>query len=604
MGIRYIENISEVIMDKVNIVDVINSYVALKKTGRNHKGLCPFHSEKTPSFVVSEEKQVYHCFGCGAAGNVIGFIMNIENLDFLDAIEFIADRYGLDLNQYLIDSNKKNTNDDINILKAIVRETGIYFIKNLRAGMNPGNEYLLKRGLKSDIIKKFGLGYVPDEWEGLRKYLNSKGYKNSDIEKTGLIVKRQNSSGYYDRFRNRVIFPIIDVRGKIIGFGGRVLDDSVPKYLNSVDSPVFNKSRVLYNLNNAKEVLKKENRIILVEGYMDVISLYQAGIKNAVASLGTALTDDHGKILNRYTEEVVFAYDSDDAGIKATLRGIEILSKENMKIRILDLEEFKDPDEMVRAKGKDYFLEKIKSAVTHNEFKLNLLKTEFDLKTNDGIIDFIKESMNIVKPIKSPTEKEYYIKLISKYTNIEIEIVRKEVYGDYYNPSNKKKGYYNNQENREIEKVKTKIIPPRKRVESRLVFLSLHGRKNYQKVLGKISNLNIKNKKLKGILGQLLDYYSKYDEFALEKFSDDTDMDSLEIISYLLKNSFPIDNYDKELDYNIVLLEEIILKDEIEKLKMELKSIDDKEKRNEILRDLMEKQKDLQKNQKGGKSIE
>ncbi|MCT4632890.1 MAG: DNA primase [Firmicutes bacterium] len=601
MGIRYIENISEVIMERVSIVDVINSYVQLKQTGRNHKGLCPFHSEKTPSFVVSDEKQVYHCFGCGAAGNVIGFIMNIENLDFLDAIEFISEKYGIDLNQYRVESSGPKS-DDLNTLKGIVRETGIYFIRKLRSASNPGEDYLLKRGLKSDIIKKFGLGYVPDEWEGLLKYLKSKGYKESDIEKTGLIVKRQNSNGYYDRFRNRVIFPIIDVRGKVVGFGGRVLDDSVPKYMNSVDSPVFNKSRILYNLNNAKDVLKKEGKIILVEGYMDVISLYQAGIMNAVASLGTALTEEHGKILRRYTDEVVFAYDSDEAGVKATIRGIEILSKEDMKIKIIDLEDFKDPDEMVKSKGSEYFQQKVKDAVSHTEFKLNLLKKEYNLDSSDGVIDFIKESMNIVKPIKSPTEKDYFIKLISKYTNVEVDIVRKEVYGDFYNNKKEnssyynkdKNSYYNRKENREIEKVKSRKVSPRKIVESRLVYLSLQGRQKYQAVIKAVEINSFKNEKLKKIMGQLSAYYSLHDEFDISSFADDSDMELLEVANYLLKNSFPIENFSNELENNVVQLGKILLSERERELKEELEAITDKERRNEILKELFA----LAKNQK------
>lgn len=588
-------------MERVNIVDVINSYVQLKQTGRNHKGLCPFHSEKTPSFVVSDEKQVYHCFGCGAAGNVIGFIMNIENLDFLDAIEFISEKYGLDLSQYRVE-NSGPKSDDLNTLKGIVRETGIYFIRNLRSGSNPGNEYLLKRGLKSDIIKKFGLGYVPDEWEGLLKYLKSRGYKEVDIEKTGLIVKRQNSKGYYDRFRNRVIFPIIDVRGKVVGFGGRVLDDSVPKYLNSVDSPVFNKSRILYNLNNAKDVLKKEGKIILVEGYMDVISLYQAGIMNAVASLGTALTEEHGKILRRYTDEVIFAYDSDEAGVKATIRGIEILSKVDMKIKIIDLEGFKDPDEMVKSKGREYFEQKVKDAVSHTEFKLNLLKKEHNLESSDGVIDFIKESMSIVKPIKSPTEKDYFIKLISKYTNIEVDIVRKEVYGDFYNNKKEKSSYYNKdkssyynkKENREIEKVKARKVSPRKIVESRLVYLALQGRQKYQSVVKSVEIQSFKNDKLRKIMGQLSDYYSLHDEFSISTFADNSDMELLEVANYLLNNSFPIENFSNELENNVVQLGRILLSERERELKDELESITDMERRNEILKELFA----LAKNQK------
>lgn len=318
------------IKDQNDIVDVISESVRLKKAGRNYIGLCPFHNEKSPSFSVSTQKQIYKCFGCGEAGNVITFIMKNKNFNFIEALEYLANRVNIEFIQ--TDEDKQNKNEKDLLYKLNV-DAAKFFFQNLKANKK-ANEYFLGRGITQNTINKFGLGYSLDSWRSLLNYLKSKGYKEKDIEVNGLIIKSEKGN-YYDRFRNRVMFPVFDYRGKVIGFGGRVLEDTKPKYLNSPEGPIFSKGIHLYGLNFA---IKKDNAsrtLIIVEGYMDCIALHQYGITNAVASLGTALTLQQAKLLKRYADKVIISYDADLAGQMATLRGLDILRKVGLDVRVL-----------------------------------------------------------------------------------------------------------------------------------------------------------------------------------------------------------------------------------------------------------------------------
>lgn len=316
------DEIIQKVKDDSDIVNIISEYIQLKKSGSNYVGLCPFHSEKTPSFTVSETKQYYHCFGCGEGGDIVTFIMKKENLEFLDAVKFLADKLGIEIE----DSNFTVKNkDEKNKTYEINKEAARYFYDNLIKN-SYALEYLRKRNINTKTIRQFGLGFSLNSWDSLYKYLIQKGYTDNDIEKTGLIGKRSGNNGYYDKLRNRIIFPIIDTKSRVIGFGGRVLDNSHPKYLNSQDTIVFNKGNHLYGLNLLSKYSNRK-RIVLVEGYMDVISLYAKGINYSIASLGTALTERQCKLIKRYGEEVYICYDSDLAGINATLRAIDLLLK-------------------------------------------------------------------------------------------------------------------------------------------------------------------------------------------------------------------------------------------------------------------------------------
>lgn len=424
----YPEELIEEVRTRNDIVDVVSGYVLLKKTGTSYKGKCPFHIEKTPSFSVSPEKQLYHCFGCGAGGNVISFIMNIENLGFIDALKLLADRAGIILPDRNTDLSYENLQyKKKQIQYCIHKDAAKYFYNNLK-----NNEsvlrYLNSRGISSNTIVKFGLGYALEDWEGLYQFLLNKNYSKEDISKSGLVIpKKTQDSEYYDRFRNRLIFPVFNLTNKIIAFGGRVLDKTLPKYINSPETIIFSKGNNLYGLNKAKNNIK-DGQIIIAEGYMDVISLYEHGLDNVVASLGTALTKEQGKILSRYAEEIILAYDGDDAGRQATLRAIEVLIPFECKIKVLILPKGMDPDDYINKFGLTGFLLQIKKALPMVEYKIKLAREKYDLNSTEGKIDFSKEIAEILKNIKSEIEIDAYIQKISKETGIYESAIKSEVY--------------------------------------------------------------------------------------------------------------------------------------------------------------------------------
>jgi DNA primase len=410
--------IPEEVIDKVresnDILDVISEHVSLKKKGRNYVGLCPFHKEKTPSFMVQQDRQTFHCFGCGEGGNVISFIMKYRSLEFVDAVKMLAER----ANILIPESGEQVNSEKINLINTLYRinkEAAKYFFNNLKEN-NKAFEYFKSRGISGEIIKRFGLGYSQDRWDGLLKHLSSMGFKEELMEQAGLIIRKEGSR-FYDRFRNRVMFPVFDVRGRVIGFGGRVLDDSKPKYLNSPETLVFNKGNNLYGLNIASKRIS-DRRIIIVEGYMDAIALHQYGIENAVASLGTALTMSQAKLLKRYGDEVIISYDSDTAGQAATLRGLDILSKAGCVVKILGIPKGKDPDEFIRAEGKDEFLKCIDNAEPLVEYKIRRKSESFDTTTTEGKIGFIKSAAEALIEIENPIVVDAYINKLSMETGI------------------------------------------------------------------------------------------------------------------------------------------------------------------------------------------
>lgn len=437
------EEIIEQIKDSVDIVEFISNFVTLNRSGSTYKGCCPFHSEKTPSFVVNREKQYYKCFGCGEGGDVIKFLMKIENLNFMDALQKLAKESGVDLSRYEENPKtkekiqKKRKIYDLNI------EAARFFLTQLWNNKD-AIQYLKNRGLENKIIKNFGIGYAKMDWNNLRKAMNEKGFKDDELLSSGLISK--NDRGYRDRFVDRIIFPIFDYKGNVIGFGGRTTKNINPKYLNSPETEAFNKRFHLYGLNFAKNQIVDKGAL-LVEGYMDVISLHQRGINFAVASLGTALTLEQAKLLKKFNTNVILAYDSDDAGIKATIRAIDILNEVGMNIKILNLKPFKDPDELIVKSGIKEFEKRIDQSITHVDFKIEVLRSKFNLNDQNQNLLYIKKVAQILKQIKSPVEIEIYLKKYSKILNISIESLGKEIYGKYFSPKQFKK----NSEKREYE---------------------------------------------------------------------------------------------------------------------------------------------------------
>lgn len=409
------QNTVNEIIERVDIIDIINEYTRLTQKGKNYMGLCPFHREKTPSFSVSRDKQLYHCFGCGASGNVITFVEKIENVDFQAAIKILADRVGIDIEEKGDPHSK-----EMDLLFGINSVAGIYYYKNLYTkDGEKAYSYLKNRGLNDDDIKRFGLGYSLPKWDGIRRYLNSKGYDNDVIEKAGLIIKGKN--GYYDRFRDRIIFPIFNQDGRVAGFGGRVLDDSKPKYLNSPETIIYNKRNILYGLNIAKKV--RDRALIIVEGYMDCIALQKSGFLNTVATLGTSLTMSQARLLKKYADEVYICYDSDVAGQEATLRGLKILDKLNVRIRIISLPEGKDPDEFIKLKGKDAFSELIKDAVNYKEHLIMRMAHRYNLEDLGQRSQFVNGALKTIIDVKDEVELEGYVKLISSLSKVSINAV-------------------------------------------------------------------------------------------------------------------------------------------------------------------------------------
>jgi DNA primase len=412
------EEVIEKIKEQNDIVDVISDTVRLKRAGRNFSGLCPFHSEKTPSFSVSQDKQIYKCFGCGEAGNVITFVMKTKNLPFVEAAKLLADRANIPLD--LEGGKKSSINQKKEIIYKVNTEAARFFFANLYK--NPhAKEYFLRRGITEGTLKRFGLGYSLDGWNHLLKYLRGKGFNDTIIQEAGLVIKSEKGS-VYDRFRNRVIFPVFNYNGKVIGFGGRVLDDSKPKYLNSPETLVFQKGINLYGLNFAIKNGIPERYFIVVEGYMDCISLHQYGITNAVASLGTALTINQARLLKRYADKVIISYDADLAGQKATLRGLEILTEAGLDVRVLTVPQGKDPDEFIRSNGKEAFLKLVEGSLPLIDYRLNKAKDGIDFSDNKMLIKYGDRVTEILANL-NPIEKDVYVKKISEETGIREQAV-------------------------------------------------------------------------------------------------------------------------------------------------------------------------------------
>lgn len=423
MGKKYVDNIAQILCEQLSIVDVVGERVALKKTGKNLKGSCPFHSEKTPSFVVNEEWQGYHCFGCGASGNALNFVMEMENLDFLTAIETLADRYHIDLSPYRTKSDGPTL--DRKPYYDANHKAAMRFYRNLQEG-GKAKEYFLKRGLSEQTLVRFGLGYAKDSWHDLYHELRDK-LPEEILKDCGLFG--EGARGYYDRFRDRIIFPIIDLRRRVIGFGARTLDpEGIPKYLNTQDTPVFNKSYHLYGLNLAKDHRGKDKRIYLVEGYMDVISLSDKGIGNAVASLGTAFTVEQAKLLERYCEELILLYDGDEAGIEATKRALEILSAFPYRVRVVNLPEKMDPDDYVQKYGKEEFEAYVeKNAKEAMEYRLLEIESRWDINSLHGRKAYLEEATVLLGSLQQQAQQEIYLQFVSSRLGISVEGLRKDI---------------------------------------------------------------------------------------------------------------------------------------------------------------------------------
>jgi len=411
------ENILEDVLARVNIVEVISAYIPVKRAGRNFKANCPFHHEKTPSFMVSPDRQIYHCFGCGESGNAFKFLMRYERLEFPEAVEILAKKAGV-----ILPENKESSSPVTSISSQVykINELALSFYEhnfNSPAGLL-AKKYLFGRGIKEETIKLFKLGFALEKWDALLSCLRAKNINLANLEKAGLVLAKE-SGGYYDRFRNRVIFPIFDVRSRPLGFGARVLDKSLPKYVNSPETPVYIKGNHLYGLNLSKDAIRQDDFVVVVEGYLDFIIPYQEGLQNIVASLGTALTQEQVRLLKRYTHNVVMVYDGDAAGQMATLRTLDIFIAEGVDVKVVALPEGTDPDSFVRKNGIENFKAKVNAALNLFDYKLRILKTRHNPEEIEGKAKISSEMLVTIRKFNNAVLRSEYIKRLSEDLHVE-----------------------------------------------------------------------------------------------------------------------------------------------------------------------------------------
>lgn len=565
-------------------MDVIGRHVVLKKAGANYKGLCPFHNEKTPSFMVSEAKQIFTCFGCGARGDVIEFVQRQQNLDFRGAIEKLAEEYGIDLkDSSFAQEGRRSAFYEAN------RTAAAFFYRNFFRQSNRGWDYMRKRGIEPEILRKFGVGYADESWDSLCRHMTEKEVPMDVLEALGLAAR--SGERCYDKFRERVMFPIINTRGKVIGFGGRALGDGNPKYLNSPESTVFQKKNNLYGLNLTRQDISREDRAILVEGYMDVISLYQHGVRNVSASLGTALTESQAAMLKRYTRNVVLAYDADEAGQAAALRGMDILYGAGCKVKVLVLDREKDPDEYIKKYGRDAFQELVEKALPFAEYKLYRLRKTVDLNTTEGSVTFLQEAAKLLRGL-SPVEAEAYIKKIAAETRISEGALRLETFGRYG-------------EGEAPAAVRRKesggsgsggARAPADMLEKNLIRLTLM-KSSYVPMVRPYQEA-FRNPECFQIYRAIESVYSEEQEIDIKKVADGLDEEGNRMLSDILENVNLADRDEEVFRDCVAHIENEAMKKREEELIQLLSVVEesDPDKAGELMRELME----IQKQRKGG----
>ncbi|MFR1777109.1 MAG: DNA primase [Clostridia bacterium] len=574
--IRYSDELIDEIKNNNDIVDVISQYVHLKRSGRNYFGLCPFHNEKSPSFAVSPDKQIFHCFGCGVGGNVIHFISKIEGINFRESIELLAERANIVLPK-LENVGDNKTQELKEKIYQINKETAYFYHENLyKPTAKMAQEYVKKRKLNNSTLKEFLIGYSGN-FNELYNFLKSKGFSDEAILASDLVNKNDRGQ-YIDRFRHRLMFPIQDVRGRIIAFGGRVLDDSKPKYINSPENLVYSKGRHLFGLYNAKKHDTK--KILIVEGYMDVISLHQRGITNVVASLGTAMTEAQGRLLRRSSEQIVLGYDADGAGQEAIIRGLEILRNLGCDVRVLQISGAKDPDEYVTKYGPERLVKCIDDAISLVEFKVRVLKKNLNIENTSDKIKFLNEIAKILAKVENSMEQEIYIEKISKDYDISKDALYSEIKKILY-PKNANSKVL---EKRNIQynipkKEDTKISESRLKRENTIIAMLLMSNVNvYSKIKNKIKPEDFKLEKNKKILEKVYGEYEKgiteiYD--VLNLFEEE---DIINHITEIMAKDYGITDIDKGIDDILSTYERENLKDKRDEI---LRALEDSTLNNE-----------------------
>ena len=542
--VHYSDELIDEIKNNNDIVDLISQYVHLKRSGRNYFGLCPFHSEKSPSFSVSPDKQIFHCFGCGVGGNVIHFISKIENINFIESIQMLAERANIKLPTIdsLEDSKKQKIKEKIYEINKIA--ANYYHNELYKSTAKIAQNYVKQRKLDNNALKTYTIGYAPQN-SNLYALLKNQNYTDEEILATDLVNKIGNN--FVDRFRNRLIFPIQDIRNRYIAFGGRVLDKSLPKYINSPENMVYSKSRNLYGLNIAKN--SKLEKLLIVEGYMDVVSLHQRGIQNVVASCGTSLTEAQGRLLRKYAEKIIISYDSDSAGQSATLRGLEILNNLGCDIRILQMEGAKDPDEYIIKYGSEKFNYLIENAISLIEFKVKILKNNLNIENINDKIKFLNEIAKLVSKVNNKIEQEVYIDKISREYNVSKEAIYAEI---------SKLNYSNNKGQKILvtkkignKQVKEESLPDTLIKREKLIIgLLIDGK---EKVYNQIKNIlrpeDFKSEKNRRIIEYLYEQYENGNSnmnSILDKFNEDEEI--INTLTEIMAEDYEIKNDNKAIE--------------------------------------------------------
>lgn len=542
--VRYSDELIEEIKSRNDIVDIISQYVVLKRSGRNFFGLCPFHKEKSPSFSVSPDKQIFHCFGCGVGGNVFHFVSKIENLSFRETVEMLAERSGVELPTLENEEDNKLLQLKSKVYQ-INELTAKFYHENLyKPSAKKAQEYVKKRRLDNNTLKNFLIGYS-GTFNELYLMLKSKGFTEEEILASSLVNKTQDGK-FIDRFRGRLMFPIQDVRNRVIAFGGRVLDDSKPKYINSPENIVYSKGRHLFGLNVAKKSdLKK---IIIVEGYMDAISLHQRGISYAVASLGTAMTEAQGRLLRRSSQQVIIGYDADGAGQAATMRGLEILQGLGCDVRILQIEGAKDPDEFVVKYGPERFEKQVEKAISLVEYKVKVLKNSLNLEHPNDKIKFLKEIAKVLSKIDNEIEREVYVQKIASEYQISKEAIYAEI-SKLENTSTTSKKILEKSKPRLEVKPTIKEDNANDKKEKLIIYLLInYPNESYEKIRAKVSVEDIKNETNKAIVKKLYEEFEKGNintNNVLDWFEDENIINE---ITWILAYDFEITEVNKCID--------------------------------------------------------
>lgn len=568
----YPEAIINDIRDNLDIVEIVSQYVSLKKGGENYKGLCPFHSEKTPSFIVSSKKQIFHCFGCHMGGNIYSFVMKMEGCSFPQAVRFLAKRAGVSLPTHIPKEISKK-----DILLEINNLATNFYLENLKNRESiKAYDYLKKRDIDDQTIDKFKLGYAPTLWDKLYKHLTLKKISPEDIKDAGLAISKK-GGGYYDHFRGRIIFSIFDLQNRVVGFGARVLDDSLPKYINSPETLIYNKSQILYGLNFAREAIREKELAILVEGYFDVIIPHQLGISNVVATLGTSLTENHAQIIKRYTDKVTLIFDPDNAGINATLRSLDIFLEKDIEVQIVTLPEKLDPAEFLLQRGVSLFNELLANAQNLLDYKIDMALKKINLRNTKGKIDLINELKPTYLKLPSRLQQEEFTKKIAAKANLDEKIVLLEISSraPFYDSSKVKKSLIKERDVRSQE------------AEKNILKVFFQNLELSQQVINKISIDDFEDDECQTIYGLLLKKIRNHEEIKFRSMIDELKPSA----SYFL-SKIAIETEDK---ITVELINDYIKYFYNRRLNKKVKEIKEKEKRGIVDQKLIQECYDLRK---------